>query len=80
MKEKCQMENPCEICLVRAVCNNKIFVDGWLIIELVKKCPFIAKYLNKEELKHKEYYKRIDKICDVFNVEHKFMWYPPICI
>lgn len=75
MKEKCQMETPCEICLVRATCGNKICVDGWLIIEFVKKCPFVAKYLNKEEVDHQEYYKRIYKICDVFNAGNKFIWY-----
>jgi hypothetical protein len=74
-------ECPCEICLVRAVCSNRLidqYKDGkYLIVERAEKCSQIIEYFGKfEDGRIKHSYEKIYKICKLFHAteDRFFLW------
>ncbi len=72
------MECPCDLCLTRSMCGDKVCKNGYLVIEWVRKCPMANKYLNsihERKLRGRYYYTKIYDICNVFKVHRNFVWH-----
>ena len=78
------MNCPCETCLVRSTCRNKLVQKGstgrpYLIIEYAEKCPYVLEYFgfhHDKRINHS--HEKINKMCEIFRVsegEHNyFVW------
>ena len=76
-EEKESIECPCEVCLVRATCGNKMCEKGHLIIAYARECPMADKYLDNvyKRKMESDYYTRIYKMCHIFGVKKNFVWH-----
>ncbi len=71
------MNCPCETCLTRSMCGNKMVVNGCLILDNVRKCPLAYKYIQRKKVEPvKLYINRIYQMCKIFDAENKYVWWP----
>jgi hypothetical protein len=77
------MDCPCETCLVRPVCGNRLIQKTHpnqfpcLIVEYAEECPYILDYFGINSSGHIDHdYDKIYKLCRLF-AAHKgfhFVW------